>query len=83
MRLFLGNVKMPLIKLADPLIVFSEELIEYSVNIENQEASLLIGSLYKHNEKWKFKAIGQGFSEGLGVIANKYNVNLNELSWGE
>ena len=57
-----------------------EELIEYSINIENKEVSLLVGALYIHNSKWKFKAIGQGFSKGLGVIANNYNVNLDELS---
>ncbi len=56
-----------------------EELIRYNVDIENKEVSLMIGSLYLHNNQWKFKTIGQGFNKGLGVIANNYNVHLEQL----
>ena len=60
----------------------TEELIQCHLDIENKEVSLMVGELYLHNNQWKFKAIGQGFNQGLSVIANQYNVNLEALYQG-
>jgi stress response protein SCP2 len=41
--------------------------------------SLVLGEFYLNKGQWKFKAIGQGFKEGLEFITNYYGVNLNNL----
>ena len=38
--------------------------------------SLIFGELYRHNNEWKFRAVGQGFDGGLGVLARNYGVNI-------
>lgn len=40
------------------------------------ETAMIFGELYRHNEEWKFKAIGQGFSGGLAALAKQHGVNV-------
>ena len=37
--------------------------------------AMIFGELYRHNNEWKFKAIGQGFDGGLGPLARSFGVN--------
>lgn len=38
--------------------------------------AMIFGELYRHNGDWKFKAIGQGFNQGLGALASNYGVSV-------
>lgn len=40
------------------------------------ETAMIFGELYKHNDEWKFKAIGQGFTGGLSALASNFGVNV-------
>ncbi|SET46732.1 TerD family protein [Thorsellia anophelis] len=40
------------------------------------ETAMIFGELYRHNDEWKFKAIGQGFSGGLAALAKQHGVNV-------
>jgi tellurium resistance protein TerD len=40
------------------------------------ETAMLFGEVYRHNNEWKFKAVGQGFSGGLRAMALSYGVNV-------
>ena len=40
------------------------------------ETAMVFAELYKRNNEWKFKAIGQGFTGGLQPLAQKYGVNV-------
>ena len=40
------------------------------------ETAMIFGELYRHNDEWKFKAIGQGYAGGLAAVARDYGVNL-------
>lgn len=40
------------------------------------ETAMIFGELYRHNDEWKFKAIGQGFSGGLKALAQQHGVNV-------
>lgn len=42
---------------------------DYSV-----ETALIFGELYNHNGEWKFKAIGQGFANGLKGLCDNFGV---------
>jgi tellurium resistance protein TerD len=36
---------------------------------------MVFGELYRNNEEWKFRAVGQGYSAGLTGIARDFGVN--------
>ncbi|PXX95777.1 TerD family protein [Halomonas sp. LBP4] len=40
------------------------------------ETAMVFAELYRHNDEWKFKAIGQGYAGGLGVVARDFGVNV-------
>jgi tellurium resistance protein TerD len=40
------------------------------------ETAIIFGELYRHNNEWKFKAIAQGFADGLAGLARSYGVSL-------
>ncbi|WP_024299988.1 TerD family protein [Methylomicrobium lacus] len=46
----------------------------------SKETAILCGELYRHNQEWKFKAIGQGFINGLGALAENFGVVLDNVA---
>lgn len=38
--------------------------------------AMIFGELYRHNNEWKFRAIGQGYDGGLGPLARSMGVNV-------
>lgn len=55
----------------------SEEIARFDLSEDaSLETAMIFGELYRHNNEWKFKAIGQGFAGGLGALAQQYGVNL-------
>jgi tellurium resistance protein TerD len=40
------------------------------------ETAMVFGEIYKHGGEWKFKAVGQGYSGGLGALARQYGINI-------
>ncbi|MDR1462213.1 MAG: TerD family protein [Azoarcus sp.] len=40
------------------------------------ETAMIFGEIYRHNNEWKFKAIGQGFAGGLAPLAKSFGVNV-------
>lgn len=54
-----------------------EELARYDLGEDfSLETAVVFGEVYRHNDEWKFRAVGQGFSGGLGDMANTYGVNV-------
>lgn len=41
-----------------------------------KERALIVAELYKRNGAWKIRAIGQGFSGGLGPLATRFGVDI-------
>lgn len=37
--------------------------------------AMIFGELYRHNGEWKFKAVGQGFTNGLAELARNFGVD--------
>jgi len=53
------------------------EVARYDLSEEASSVTAMIfGELYRYNGEWKFKAIGQGFNQGLGPLASNYGVNV-------
>lgn len=39
--------------------------------------SLVFGEVYRRNEQWKFRAVGQGYATGLGGLITDYGVQVD------
>ncbi|MFD1009401.1 MULTISPECIES: TerD family protein [Oceanisphaera] len=53
------------------------EVARYDLSEDaSNETAMIFGELYRHNNEWKFKAIGQGFAGGLAPLAREHGVNV-------
>lgn len=54
-----------------------EEVARFDLSEDGSvEVAMIFGELYRHSGEWKFKAVGQGFSGGLGALAASYGVSV-------
>ena len=44
----------------------------------NKETALILAEFYRHQDKWKFRAVGQGFVGGLQPLAEYFGVDISE-----
>ncbi|MEW4282843.1 TerD family protein [Priestia koreensis] len=52
-----------------------EELIRYDLGEDfSIETAIVVGELYRHNEEWKFSAIGSGYQGGLGALVKDFGL---------
>ncbi len=42
----------------------------------DMETAMIMGEIYRHGAEWKFRAIGQGFSNGLAGLCQKFGVDV-------
>lgn len=53
-----------------------EEIIRYDLGEDfSIETAMVVGELYRHNDEWKFNAIGSGFSGGLAALCQNYGLD--------
>jgi tellurium resistance protein TerD len=53
------------------------EIARYDLSEDaSTETAMIFGEVYRRNNEWKFKAVGQGFKGGLGPMARNYGVNV-------
>ncbi|MBC3413074.1 MULTISPECIES: TerD family protein [Pseudomonas] len=54
-----------------------KELARYDLSEDaSTETAMIFGELYRNNEEFKFKAIGQGFAGGLKPLAEAHGVSI-------
>ncbi len=54
----------------------NSEIARYDLSEDaSTETAMLFGEVYRKDNEWKFKAIGQGFAGGLGTMARNYRVS--------
>lgn len=67
------------ILLYDALAADSEPLASFDVRPETgEETALICGELYRRGERWKFRAIGEGYSNGLKGLATNFGISVDE-----
>ena len=55
----------------------NNELARYDLSEDySTETALVFGELYRNGAEWKFRAVGQGYSDGLAGIARDFGVNV-------
>ncbi len=70
-----GQVQNAFIRVVDS--TNDRELARYDLGEDaSTETAMLFGELYRRNDEWKFRAIGQGYASGLAGIARDYGVNV-------
>lgn len=57
--------------------VTGREIARYDLSEDaSTETAMIFGEVYRHNDEWKFRAVGQGFKGGLAPMARNYGVNI-------
>ena len=55
----------------------NKEITKYELDEDySTETAINFGELYRKNGEWRFKAVGDGFNEGLAGFAKMYGVNI-------
>lgn len=72
-----GQVSDAYIRVVNGKISNGRVLARYDLS-ENasSETAMVFGELYRRQDEWKFRAVGQGYASGLAGIARDYGVNI-------
>ncbi|QXG76699.1 TerD family protein [Modestobacter sp. L9-4] len=55
----------------------NREIARYDLSEDaSTETAMVFGELYRNGSDWKFRAVGQGYSAGLGGIARDFGINV-------
>lgn len=53
------------------------EIVRYDLSEDaSTETAMIFGEVYRHGGDWKFRAVGQGFTGGLGPLARSFGVSV-------
>ncbi|MEU6405878.1 TerD family protein [Streptomyces sp. NPDC046985] len=65
--------------LYDAAVADGEPLASFDVTPETgRETALICGELYRRGEGWKFRALGEGYSDGLKGLATDFGISVDE-----
>lgn len=54
------------------------EITRYESQDATVETAFVLGELYRRQGAWKFRAVGQGYSTGLGGLATDFGITVDE-----
>lgn len=53
------------------------EIVRFDLNEDySTETAMIFGELYRHNNEWKFRAVGQGYNGGLSAMCRQYGISI-------
>lgn len=54
------------------------EVARYDLSEDaSTETAMIFGELYRHNNEWKFRAVGQGYAGGLKAMCAQYGISAS------
>lgn len=54
-----------------------KEILRYDLGEDySTETAMVFGALYRHNNEWKFDAVGQGYAGGLAAMCKQYGIDV-------
>ncbi|MGW5426242.1 TerD family protein [Streptomyces sp. NPDC004059] len=72
------------ILLYDAAVADAEPLARFEIKPETgAETALICGELYRRGEGWKFRALGEGYSNGLKGLATDFGISVDESEAAE
>ncbi|CCG42697.1 TerD family protein [Magnetospirillum molischianum] len=70
-----GQVKNAFIRIVNDET--DKEIARYDLSEDySTETAMIFGEIYRHNEDWKFRAVGQGYSGGLAAMCAQYGIDV-------
>ncbi|MFE1879938.1 TerD family protein [Streptomyces diastatochromogenes] len=67
------------ILLYDAAVTDGEPLAHFEIKPETgAETAMICGELYRRGEGWKFRALGEGYSNGLKGLATDFGISVDE-----
>jgi stress response protein SCP2 len=54
------------------------EVARFDVADAGSETAFVLGELYRRNNAWKFRAVGQGWASGLAGLATDYGISVDD-----
>ncbi|WP_161632196.1 TerD family protein [Nakamurella lactea] len=54
------------------------ELLVFTASDASSETGWIFGEFYRRQEEWKFRAVGQGFDDGLAQLALEFGVEIDQ-----
>ncbi|MDQ1663632.1 MAG: hypothetical protein QOJ68_3612 [Blastococcus sp.] len=54
------------------------EIARFDITDATTETAFVFGELYRRNGQWKFRAVGQGYANGLGGLATDFGISVAE-----
>ncbi|MEU2059080.1 TerD family protein [Streptomyces sp. NPDC013455] len=70
--------------LYDAAVADGEPLARFDIKPETgAETALICGELYRRGEGWKFRALGEGYSNGLKGLATDFGISVDESEAAE
>ncbi|WP_413204214.1 TerD family protein [Rhodospirillum sp. A1_3_36] len=71
-----GQVKNAFIRIVNDET--DKEIARYDLSEDySTETAMIFGEVYRHNEDWKFRAVGQGYAGGLEAMCSQYGINVS------
>ncbi|MFB7512259.1 TerD family protein [Streptomyces sp. NPDC056144] len=55
-----------------------EALLSFSVADAGADSAVIFGELYRRNDAWKFRAVGQGYGTGLAGLATDFGIDVDD-----
>ena len=57
--------------------VTGQEVVRFDLAEDySTETAMVFGELYRHSSEWKFRAVGQGYSGGLGAMCRQFGISI-------
>jgi stress response protein SCP2 len=79
-----GRVQGLRILLYDASVADGEPLLYFDIKPETgEETALICGELYRRGEGWKFRALGEGYVEGLQALATHHGIVVDDSELAE
>ncbi|MEU6821459.1 TerD family protein [Streptomyces atriruber] len=67
------------ILLYDAAVTEGEPLAHFDITPQTgEETALICGELYRRGEGWKFRALGEGYSNGLEGLASDFGISVDD-----
>ncbi|AZM53033.1 TetR family transcriptional regulator [Streptomyces sp. WAC 01529] len=71
------------ILLYDALVADGEPLAYFVITPQTgEETALICGELYRRGEGWKFRALGEGYTNGLEGLASDFGISVDDTDSG-
>ncbi|WP_406211392.1 TerD family protein [Kitasatospora sp. NBC_01560] len=55
-----------------------EQLLGFAITDADSESAFVFGEIYRRNDEWKFRAVGQGYDTGLAGLATDFGIDIDE-----